>query len=96
MAKLSVALSTFVLALVLPVTYALASKPPSNDVAQTLLRQMNSGPDGRLTRAVTCARVGAAVKTFDCSLQSLVHTRLGARVTQVDGGLRTVWQPLEG
>jgi hypothetical protein len=96
MIKLSVALSTFVLALALPVAYAFASKPSSKTIAAMLLHQMNSGPDGRVTHRVTCLRTSKAGKSFNCSLESVALTRLGANVAVVDGGLQTTWKPLEG
>jgi hypothetical protein len=96
MLKLSLALTTFVLALALPAAYAFTSRPGPRIIARTLLEQVNSGPDGHITRRVTCARAAKARRTFDCSLESVVSTQLGAHVALVDGGLRTTWDPIAG
>jgi hypothetical protein len=96
MIKLAIALSTFVLAFTLPVAYAVASKPGPKTIAGGLLKQMNSGRDGKITRRVTCDRALEVAKTFDCSLESVIRTHLQARVAVVDGGLRTTWQPIQG
>jgi hypothetical protein len=96
MIKLTLALVAFVLTLVIPAAYAVTSRPPSETIAQTLLRQMNSGPDGRITRRVDCALASRAKRMYACTLESVASTRLGVRVAVVDGGLRTTWHALEG
>ena len=96
MLKLTLALTALVFCLVLPAAYAVTSKPESKSVAQTLLRQMNSGPDGHITRAVKCAPVSQGSHAFSCDLKSVISTHLSAHVTLLDGGLRTTWEPLKG
>jgi hypothetical protein len=83
-------------ALAVPGTLAAASKPRSAAIERTLLRQMNGGPAGRITRAVDCRSAGSWDRSFSCDLKSVSSTHLGARVTIVSGGLSTVWEPLAG
>jgi hypothetical protein len=96
MFKLALALTASAAALALPAAYGSFSKPPSKVVEQRLLQQMNSGPDGRITRLVSCSRTSKRELAFKCDLESVRSTHLGARVTVVPGGLRTVWEPLAG
>jgi hypothetical protein len=96
MFKLTLALTASAAVLALPAAYGSLSKPPSKAIEQTLLQQMNSGPDGRITRLVTCSRAPKNELAFRCDLESVRSTHLGARVTVVPGGLRTVWEPLAG
>jgi hypothetical protein len=82
-------------ALAVPVTQAATSKPRPAAIEQTLLRQMNGGPAGRITRLVDC-RSAVNRRSFTCDLESVRSTHLGARVTVGPGGLSTVWEPLAG
>ena len=65
---------------------------------QSLLHQMNAGPDGRLTRNVHCSPVGRPRDThrFDCVLLSTRATKLDASVAVTPDGLQTSWAPLRG
>jgi hypothetical protein len=94
--KLSLALATVFLGLALPAAYAVSGRSRPRTIEQTLLRQMNSYGDGRVTRHVRCGRVGMARTSFACTLVSVRSTTLEVRVDVVDGGFRTVWYPLEG
>ncbi len=96
MLKASLALTAFVAVLAIPAAFAVSSKPAPATVARTLLQQMNSGPDGRITHRVTCTRVPRLERNFSCDLQSAISTHLGARIAVVDGGVSTTWQPLAG
>jgi hypothetical protein len=96
MLKLALTLVAAAAILAVPATLAAASKPRSAAIEQTLLRQMNGGPAGHITRLVDCKRAGSSGRSFACDLQSVRSTHLGARVTVVPGGLSTVWQPLAG
>ena len=96
MIKLLLTLAALVLSLALPAAYAVASKPAPRTVADTLLRRMNSGPNGTITRRVTCERETRARRTFVCELASVRATTIDVRVALADGGLRTTWHPLEG
>jgi hypothetical protein len=82
-------------ALAVPATQAAMSKPRSAAIEQTLLRQTNGGPAGRITRLVDCRSTGNR-RSFTCDLESVRSTHLGARVTVGPGGLSTVWEPLAG
>jgi hypothetical protein len=93
--KLTLALGAFVLCLALPAAYAVTATPGSKSVAQKLQQQMNSGPNGRITRTVKCIPA-ARGKAFDCDLQSVISTHIAAHVSLIDGGMRTVWEPLQG
>jgi hypothetical protein len=96
MLKLPLTLVAATAILAVPATLAAASKPRSAAVERTLLRQMNGGPAGRITRLVDCQRAGNRGRSFTCDLQSVRSTHLGARVTVLPGGLSTVWEPLAG
>ena len=94
MVKLTLVL-TVVGALALPAAQGMASsqRVPQR-VASKLLRQMNSGPTGKITRRVTC--VPAAGPTLRCDLESVRSTTLRATVSLVGGTFRTTWEPLAG
>jgi len=92
--KLTLALIASAAVFALPAAYGSLSKPPSGAVAGKLLRQMNSSPDGRITKSVSCVPTGH--KRFDCDLQSVVSTHLQVHVTTAGGSFRTVWEPLAG
>jgi hypothetical protein len=94
--KLSLALAILFLGLVLPAAYAVSVRARPRTIEQTLLRQMNSYGDGTVTRRVRCRREGTVRPSFACTLESVRSTTLQARVEVVDGGLRTIWYPLEG
>ena len=96
MLKVSLALAALVLALALPAAYAGARQSDAGPVEQTLLRRMNSTPDGRITRRVDCSRAPRAHHSFVCALTSVRSTKLRVDVTVVDSGLRSTWYPLEG
>jgi hypothetical protein len=83
-------------ALAVPFAQAAASKPRSAAIEQTLMRQMNGSPAGRITRLVDCQKAGNRGRSFTCDLESIRSTHLGARVTVVPGGLSTTWEPLAG
>ena len=83
-------------ALAVPWAQGATSKPRTAAIEQTLLRQMNGGPAGHITRLVDCQRAGSRGRSFTCDLQSVRSTHLGARVTVVPGGLSTTWEPLAG
>ena len=83
-------------ALAVPLAQAAASKPRSAAIERTLMRQMNGGPAGRITRLVDCHKAGNRGRSFTCDLESVRSTHLGARVTVVPGGLSTTWEPLAG
>jgi hypothetical protein len=74
----------------------MAPKQPSGAVAQVLLRHMNSGPDGRITRRVACGRGSHAGAAFSCDLVSIGSTTIRANVSLVGGAYRTTWEPLAG
>jgi hypothetical protein len=82
--------------LALPAAYAAAAKPGHRTVEQTLLRQMNSTPYGKITRRVVCTREHAAGRSFACRLESVRSTSLDVDVTVVGGGLSATWHPLQG
>jgi hypothetical protein len=68
--------------------------PGGDGVApQQLLRQMNSGPAGTVTRSVRCTPARAA---FACTLQGRSSTVLDARFVVHDGGTEIDWAPLRG
>jgi hypothetical protein len=96
MIKLSLALIAFVAILAIPAAFGFSAKPGPKTVARSLLTQMNSGPDGRITRLVTCERASQARHTFTCDLESVRSTHLRAGVTVTGGLLRTTWAPLVG
>jgi len=77
-----------------PASGALTSKPNPAQVEQRLMHEMNSGPNGKITKSVNC--LPASHTHFTCSLRSTRSTRLGARVTVSGGSLETVWQPISG
>jgi hypothetical protein len=62
-------------------------------VPQQLLRQMNSGPAGTVTRSVRCSPGHAAVA---CTLQGKGSTAIDARFVVHDGGTEVDWAPLRG
>jgi hypothetical protein len=70
-------------------------KPMRERVEQALLQQMNSGPDGRITRSVHCHTAGSQSK-FSCVLESTRSTTLGAVVVAHGVELQTAWEPLQG
>ena len=96
MVKATIALLAAAAALALPAAYAVTSKPSAATIAQKLLTQANSGPDGTITRRVNCTPSSKAHGPFACELESVRSTSLGARVAVVPGGLRTTWTPLQG
>ena len=96
MIKISLALISFVAILAIPAAFGFSAKPGPNTVARSLLTQINSGPDGRITRLVTCERIAKGRAAFTCDLESVRLTHLGARVDATGGLLRTTWQPLAG
>jgi len=97
MVKLGLVLTALAAALALPAAQGMTSRPgPSGALEQTILRQMNSGPDGQITRRVDCGRGSRAGAAFTCTLESVTSTRLRANVSFVGGGLRTTWEPLAG
>ena len=69
---------------------------PSAGVAKTLLQQINSGPDGHITRNVACGRGSKAGLAFTCDLKSVRSTSIRANVAVVGGTLRTTWEPIKG
>jgi hypothetical protein len=94
MVKLTVVL-TAVGALALPAAQGMASSQRlPQRVAAQLLRQMNSGPDGKITRHVTCVPAGG--RTLRCDLESVRATTIRAHVSLVGGTYRTTWEPLAG
>jgi hypothetical protein len=96
MLKLALTLVAATAILAVPATLAAASKPRSAAIERTLLRQMNGGPAGHITRLVDCRTAGKRARSFTCDLKSVRSTHLGARVTVVPGGLSTTWEPLAG
>jgi hypothetical protein len=68
----------------------------SRTVQQELLRQVNSGPAGHITRAVHCSQASNRSSTFSCTLVSTRSTTLRARVVLDGTQLRTAWAPLQG
>jgi hypothetical protein len=95
MLKSSLAISAIVLGLVLPVARAVTGRPPVRTIPRALLEQMNSSPDGRITRRVSCVPELRGKLTFACELTSLASTRLRVDVAAGDG-LRESWYPLQG
>jgi hypothetical protein len=93
--KLGIALSTSVLALALPASHGVAGKT-SRALERTLLHQMNSTPDGRITRKVDCAPLPGAPHSFTCRLTSVRSTSLRVDVDLAGGGFRAIWYPLAG
>ena len=91
-AALSTALG---LGIAVPAAGTLHAKPSRPLIEQHLLRQLNGGSAGHITKAVHCAAAGDAV-TFDCTAVSVRSTTLGARVVVRGDGLRTAWEPLQG
>lgn len=77
-----------------PASGVLHGKPNSHQVELRILHQMNSGPDGKITKSVHCLHAGGL--GFACRLQSQRSTTLGARVVVSGGSLQTVWQPIRG
>ena len=97
MVKLGLVLTALAAALALPAAQGMTSRPgPSDALEQTLLRQMNSGPNGQITRRVECGRGTRAGTAFTCTLESVRSTRLSVNVEVVGGSLRTTWEPLAG
>jgi hypothetical protein len=96
MLKASLSLIVFVAVLAIPAAFGSGSKPGPKTVAQTLLKQMNSGPNGYITRRVRCTRVAKLQHSFSCDLRSTISTHLGAHIAVVDGGVSTTWKPLAG
>src|SRR5215831_7994363 len=97
MVKLGLVLTALAAVLALPAAQGMTSRPgPSGALEQTLFRQMNSGPDGQITRRVECGRGARAGTAFTCTLESMRSTSLRANVTFVGGSLRTTWEPLAG
>jgi hypothetical protein len=80
----------------LPVAYhALPAAPKT--VERQLLTRVNSGPDGRITRSVTCRAAGEA--RFSCSLRGLSLTspsRVRVEVVARGGSLEPTYSPVEG
>jgi hypothetical protein len=80
----------------LPVAHhALPTAPKT--VEQELLSRVNSGPDGRITRSVTCRAAGDA--RYSCSLRGLSLTspsRLRVDVVASGGSLEPTYGPVEG
>jgi hypothetical protein len=80
----------------LPVAHhALPAAPKS--VEQQLLTKVNSGPDGRITRSVTCRKAGEA--RYSCSLHGLSLTspaRMSVHVVARGGSLQPAYGPVEG
>jgi hypothetical protein len=80
----------------LPAVYhALPAAPKT--VERQLLARVNSGPDGRITRSVTCRAAGEA--RFSCSLRGLSLTspsRLHVQVVARGGSLEPTYGPVEG
>jgi|SRR5579862_2775283 len=97
MARITLTLALVSLASVIALAaHAVAAKPSGGSVSRSLLARVNSGPDGRITRSITCTRVARGREEFACRLVSVRSTSLGAHVALVDGGLRETWQPLRG
>ena len=96
MLRISLSLIVFVAVLAIPAAFGSGSKPGPNTVAQALLKQMNSGPNGYITRRVRCTRVAKLQRNFSCDLESAISTHLGAHIAVADGGVSTTWQPLAG
>jgi hypothetical protein len=96
MLKLALTLVAAAAVLAVPATLAAASKPRPAAIERTLLRQMNGGPAGRITRLVDCRTAGKHARSFTCDLESVRSTHLGARVTVGPSGLSTTWAPLVG
>ncbi len=71
-------------------------RPGPASVEQELLRRMNAGPDGRITRNVLCRPATADGRTLACVLKSTRSTVLGVRVVVHGSDLRTAWEPLAG
>jgi hypothetical protein len=94
--KLCLAFVPVALGLALPAAYAVSGKSRPRTIEHALLREMNSSGDGTITRRVRCTPVRDERGSFACRLTSVRSTTLDADVEVVDGGLRTVWHPLDG
>jgi hypothetical protein len=95
MLKSSLAITAIVLALVLPAARAVTRGPAVRTIPRALLAQMNSGPDGRITRSVSCVPELRRTLTFACELTSTGSTRLRVDIAGTNG-LRESWYPLQG
>ncbi|HEY5058392.1 MAG TPA: hypothetical protein VII51_05190 [Gaiellaceae bacterium] len=95
MLKLVALASALGLGIAVPATGALHSKPNRALVEQQVLQQLNSGPDGRITRTVHCSAIKRHF-SFSCVAVSTRSSRLDAQVVVVGDGLRTAWSPLQG
>jgi hypothetical protein len=95
MLKLAAIGTALAFGLAVPFHPGAAAHPTKAQVEQKLLHQMNSGPNGRVTRAVHCQTSGGR-STFSCRLQSVRSTSLGAVVVVHGTSLQTAWQPLRG
>lgn len=63
-------------------------------VERALMQRENNGPNGHVTTSVSCRATGRS--TYDCTLLSVRHTTLEARVV-VDGRtLQADWPALQG
>src|SRR5207237_4679008 len=95
MIRLCLAATALAVGFALPAAQGMTTTPrPSGAVAQTLLKQINSGPDGRITRRVACGRGTKAGLAYSCDLVSVRSTSIHANVGVVGGTLRTTWEPL--
>jgi hypothetical protein len=96
MFKLSLAAIAAAAVLALPAAHGSAPGPRPSSVSSSLLREMNSGPAGQITRRVTCTPSATRRGSHDCDLDSTISTHLTARADPVGGGLVPAWHPLAG
>jgi hypothetical protein len=97
MVKPSLLITAVAVSIALPAAQGMTSpKAPSAGVAKTLLQQINSGPDGHITRNVACGRGSKAGLAFTCDLKSVRSTSIRANIAVVGGTLRTTWEPIKG
>jgi hypothetical protein len=78
-----------------PASGVLHPKPNPAQVEQHLLREMNSGPSGKITKSVACLPASSTAR-WTCHLRSTRSTSVGARVIVSGGAVETVWQPISG
>jgi hypothetical protein len=95
MLKSSLTIAAIVLALALPAAHAVSGRPTVRTIPRALLAQMNSSPDGKITRGVSCVPELRAQLTFACELTTVRATRIHVDVAAEDG-LSETWFPLQG
>jgi hypothetical protein len=95
MLKSSLTIAAIVLAVALPASRAVTGGPVVRTIPGTILAQMNSSPDGRITRRVACVPELRGKLAFTCELTSVTSSRIRVDVAAGDG-LREIWSPPQG